>query len=334
MPRGLNARDEGYSLVELLVAVVILSVLAAIAIPFYLGQRESAWRSTVTSDVRNTGLSLLSVGQGLGGQAPDGIRIGPSQVSPEDATDPVLVTAISPGVLLAYATDDEQERFCIAGAHGRLDEAPLAIFDSSAVGLVEGCSFDADLDNLLPGGIDSPITIAGRFSENSSYISNQTAEGGFTTGTWGRELLLDGQDLTDGNFELRGAFATYGTTESGREVGGWAVVVHGEDGAHGFNGYTVQLDRGYGGGQLVLRRWVDGSERSAITAVDPPDGFDWNAANDVRVAVQGNTVRMDINGQEALTYEDLTRESGAMGVRTWQGTNLSVDTSQLTVNPS
>ena len=77
-------REGGFTLIELLVVILIIAILAAIAIPVFLRQREKGWRSQMESALKNAATaqeSFLTANTGyttsVGALSSEGLKTAP-----------------------------------------------------------------------------------------------------------------------------------------------------------------------------------------------------------------------------------------------------------------
>ena len=125
--------------------IVILAILAAIAIPAFLRQRERAWASQVQSALKNAGTAIESHGTGTGGDF-SALNLADSAADnlayallsddgyKKASTVEITVAAPAPGTV-----------YCITATHSLLPLADLwqrAVYNSS-----DGSPAPANADN-------------------------------------------------------------------------------------------------------------------------------------------------------------------------------------------
>jgi type IV pilus assembly protein PilA len=114
-------REEGFSLIEMLVVVLILATLAAIAIPVYLSQREKGWDAATKASLKNTATAMEGYAVEFGGSY-NGVTL--------DLLKTKEGLRLSPDINIEIAKADPTG-YCIDGENLRAPTATQYFYDSS-----------------------------------------------------------------------------------------------------------------------------------------------------------------------------------------------------------
>jgi type IV pilus assembly protein PilA len=117
-------REGGFTLIELLVVILIIAILAAIAIPFFLNQRQRGYRAQMQSALKNAATSMETVATDNNGDY--------TKVPAGNADVALAATGYRPTAGVTIVITPTVSSYCLAATHTSLTTEPW--WYSSALG--------------------------------------------------------------------------------------------------------------------------------------------------------------------------------------------------------
>ena len=110
--KAMDEKEEGFTLIELLVVIIIIGILAAIAIPVFLNQRQKGFNAAAKSDLRQLANIMES-------------DFTDTQAYGDPATGATFRR--SAGVMYAYKVSTDLNSFCLSTYNTKTLGTPPAV---------------------------------------------------------------------------------------------------------------------------------------------------------------------------------------------------------------
>ncbi|WP_380156707.1 type II secretion system protein [Kineococcus sp. R86509] len=110
--------DSGFTLIELLVVMIIIGILAAIAVPVFLQQRQKAVDASLQTDLRSLALQEETYYTDNNGYLAFAATTSPTIIDP---------VKLSPGVSASVELNSSKQSYCVVVSHPKASQSRVHI---------------------------------------------------------------------------------------------------------------------------------------------------------------------------------------------------------------
>lgn len=121
----MRRHDDGFTLIELLVVIIILGVLATVAIPTYLKQRNKAGAAEAQSDLRN--VAVIAETHYIDGATYEGLSVSDLYTDFDQSPNIELTVVI-----------EEPQRYCVEALNTALGNQLFNLDNGGGQSITEG----------------------------------------------------------------------------------------------------------------------------------------------------------------------------------------------------
>ncbi|MCE7883853.1 MAG: prepilin-type N-terminal cleavage/methylation domain-containing protein [Actinobacteria bacterium ATB1] len=326
---GTASEERGFALLELVVALLVVSILTGVAIPTFLGARAKAQDAEAKSNLRAAADTAESV-RSEDAFVNDTATLEKAEPAlewtegPSDAPDKMAVGGDEEEFVAAARSESGT---CFLLTMPAADPAEIKAVDLSPCTAGVALMLRAD---LRVGGLADWTMAVGKGFEMGDGWLEMGKGGGEHRAFIGDPAWTDYTVETKATLHQGNGYGVY--FRSSAPKGGLPT------GNATTNSLVFQYDPGLGG-RFVFRRVTAGSESAPFASVDVKNtalggpGWTWHGQErTVSVVVQGTEYTAYVDGVKVLTGTDKTFKSGGVGLRTWDGTQATF--TEFTVRPN
>lgn len=279
-------RARGFTLLEVLTVILVISALATIAAPHYLSYVRRSRAVACLANRRHIELA----------EQEQYLRTGRA-----DLSIPAKFKCPSGGEYVWICNDPADSTYPRIGCsvHAWQDTGAIEAGQT----LLFASAFDS-MDPLVPLIGNWAVTSTGLVPKNPGE----------------HRIAFGDRQWTDYTVTIDA------TLDSGPGYG----IYFRADGEKQISGYCFQYDPGYGSGEFLVRKVINGREQSPFQRAKFPSGFSaYHQSREVSIRTEGQTTTIKVDGAVVFEFQDNAFPTGMAGLRTWSNTSASFHNVQI-----